>query len=385
MRVGIDASNLRTGGGVTHLLSMLEATDPGTDGVAGVTVWGGSDTLRRLPARPWLTLVHDPALDRPLPYRLVWQRTTLARLAAGACDLLFAPGGSYGGGFRPFATMSRNLLPFQEEERRRYGASWMFVKLGLLRRGQCATFRRADGVIFLNEYARDCVLATTGPLAGATAVVPHGVDEIFRMPPRPVRPLGSCTPGDPLRLLYVSNVEVYKHQWHVVDAVARLRARGLPLILDLVGASRADAGRRLAAAIAEHDRRGEFVRVHGAVSHDELPAYYRRADLFVFASSCENMPNILLEAMAAGLPIACADRGPMPAMLGDAGVYFDPTTPPSIAEAVAELAAATDRRARLADEAFRRAGEYHWRRCATDTWRFLGAVHSRGGRGPAER
>ena len=53
-------------------------------------------------------------------------------------------------------------------------------------------------------------------------------------------------------------------------------------------------------------------------------AVLKRAHLFVFASSCENMPNTLVEAMASGLPIACSDRGPMPEILRDGGTYFDP-------------------------------------------------------------
>jgi glycosyltransferase involved in cell wall biosynthesis len=46
------------------------------------------------------------------------------------------------------------------------------------------------------------------------------------------------------------------------------------------------------------------------------------------------MPNILLEAMAAGLPIACSNRGPMPEVLGTAGLYFNPENPAEIACAI---------------------------------------------------
>jgi len=64
--------------------------------------------------------------------------------------------------------------------------------------------------------------------------------------------------------------------------------------------------------------------------------------------------NILVEAMASGLPIACSNRGPMPEVLGDAGVYFDPEDPHDIARALR-----TDRIADAAKQAgpgFIRAG-----------------------------
>lgn len=46
----------------------------------------------------------------------------------------------------------------------------------------------------------------------------------------------------------------------------------------------------------------------GLIDHDKLTDIYKNADGFVFASSCENQPIILLEAMAAGLPIACSNK-----------------------------------------------------------------------------
>src|SRR6185295_20138781 len=139
------ASNLRAGGGITHLVEILGAAEPARHGVERVVVWGGRAILDRLPARPWLDAVHDARLDGGLVSRLWWQRSGLAKAAAGRVDVLFLPGGSYGGRFTPFVTMSRSMLPFQAVERRRYGLSAMGLKMLLLRVGQASTFRRADG------------------------------------------------------------------------------------------------------------------------------------------------------------------------------------------------------------------------------------------------
>lgn len=376
MRVGIDASNLRVGGGITHLVDVLRALQPEAHGVEAITVWGGRDTLAALPAAPWLQARHETALDGGLLTRVRWQRETLARrLRDDGCDVLFAPGGNYAGAFRPFVTMSRNLLPFEAGERRRYGLSRMRLKLGLLRRAQAATLRRAAGVIFLNDYARACVEAVTGPLAGRVRVIPHGVAEEFRAAPRPARALAACSEDEPLRLLYVSTVEPYKHQWQVVEAVGRLRAQGLPVTLTLVGGGREPWLARLREAIARVDAAGRFIRYEGAVPHADLPGRYRQADLFVFASSCENMPNILLEAMASGLPVACARRGPMPAMLGEAGRYFDPEHADDIAAALRALIDDPAARDACAREAHARAAAYSWAQCAAQTFGLLREVH----------
>jgi glycosyltransferase involved in cell wall biosynthesis len=86
------------------------------------------------------------------------------------------------------------------------------------------------------------------------------------------------------------------------------------------------------------------------------------------------MPNILLEGMASGLPIACSDRGPMPEVLGDAGVYFDPEDPNDIARALRELIDSRELRSKLAKASFERAQGYSWLRCADQTFRFLADI-----------
>jgi glycosyltransferase involved in cell wall biosynthesis len=129
--------------------------------------------------------------------------------------------------------------------------------------------------------------------------------------------------------------------------------------------------KRLTEELNRLDPSSEFVQYRGAVPYETLHNFYKEADLKVFASSCENMPNILLEAMSAGLPIACSRHGPMPEVLGDAGVYFDPEDSHEIAEAIETLIRSPQLRARNAGIGFERAQQYSWKRCASETFAFL--------------
>jgi len=374
MRVGIDASNLRAGGGLTHLAELLRAASPQEHGVTQVVIWAGRETLAQLPERPWLERAHEPMLDRALPARLYWQRVKLARLARRRCDCLWVPGGSYSGSFKPFITMSRNLLPFESAERRRYGPSWMLIKMLLLKQSQTRSFRKAERVIFLTEYARSVVgqAIRPGQPCNRQPIVPHGVNRRFYLPPRKQQPIRAYSPRKPFGFLYVSKVEPYKHQWQVVEAVARLRQTGVPVALDLIGGPECPrSARRLIEAIGRADPRGDFIRYLDHVPHSELTTYYHRADGFIFASSCENMPNILMEAMASGLPIACSERGPMPEVLGNGGVYFDPERPEEIAAVLRSFLDAPDLRERCATFAHERARQYSWERCARETFSVL--------------
>jgi glycosyltransferase involved in cell wall biosynthesis len=374
MIVGIDASNIRAGGGLTHLSSVLAALEPESSGVERVIAWAGRSTLDQLPDRPWLEKAHYPALDRALPHRLLWRWRFLPGLGA-RCDVLFAPGGTAGRSRTPVVAMSQNLLPFEWRELRRYGWSWSTLRLLLLRFSQGRTFRRADGVIFLTEHARNSVTKVAQP-RGRVAVIPHGIAERFRCRPRAQNPLSAYSEPRPLRLLYVSIVDVYKHQWHVAEAVALLRAEGLPLSIDFVGPANPPALRRLDAAFQRLDPAGRFLHYRGPVPYAELHHLREDFDIFVFASSCENMPITLLEGMAAGFPIAAAHRGPTPELLNHAGGYFDPEDAGSIAGALRELAEDEQARAQYAQEAYARAEVFTWERCARQTFEFMAHVVS---------
>jgi glycosyltransferase involved in cell wall biosynthesis len=374
MRLGIDASNLRSGGSVTHLSELLRAARPEQHGIERVFVWGGRNILCHLPEREWLERIHEPTLDGSLPLRVWWQQTKLSRLAKeAACDLLFIPGGTYLGDFRPFVTMSRNVLPFDFSQVRLYGVSAMPLRFLLLRYTQATTFRNAGGTIFLDDYARSLIIKQVGKLDGPDVIIPHGVSARFRAAPKEQKHAATYSKEAPFKLLYVSTIDAYKHQWHVVEAVSKLIHKGVPVTLELVGGAHPPSLKRLRRAIERFDAR-EYINYRGPVPHAELPETYARADAFIFASSCENLPNTLLEAMSAGLPIACANKDPMPKILGEGGIYFDPEDPEEIAAALHQLVASPHAREQYASIASERARPYTWERCADETFTFLKSI-----------
>lgn len=375
LTIGIDASNLLQGGGRTHLTELLRAAEPESNGFSKLVVWGNQSTLALLNDHPWLEKINPPALEGGLLSRTVWQRFHLSDAARQAgCNILFVPGGSYFGDFHSVVTMSRNMLPFEWRELFRYGLSWVTFRLILLRWVQKFTFRRVDGVIFLTNYAKLIIENVTGKLKKST-VIAHGLNERFLQPPHYQRPVEACTASRPFNILYVSIIDQYKHQWRVVEAVAALRRKtGWHLALDLVGPAYPPALNRLQAAIAIHDPGNEWVRYHGPVLFDKLHSIYHGADLGLFASSCENMPNILIETMASGLPIASSNRGPMPEILQDMGIYFDPEDSSDIERALEGFIADPQLRKQYADASFLSSHQYNWGHCANATFAFIAEV-----------
>lgn len=374
MIVGIDASNIRAGGGVTHLVELLGAADPVASNITKVVVWGSRSTLCKIADREWLQKVEDPALERGILRRTFWQRFELSDSAdAHNCDVLFVPGGNDVSKFASTVVMSQNMLPFEWHELFRFGISALTFRFVLLRFSQGRSFRNASGVIFLTTYARDGVVRVIGKMLGTDTVISHGLNSRFFLKPRRQRLFSEFTAESPCRLVYVSIVHLYKHHWHVIEAVSRLRNEGIHVTLELVGPP-ASGTSRLKHALKTYDSGHEFVNYRGEVPYEELHKIYGSADVGIFASTCENLPNILLEKMAAGLPVACSNFGPMPEVLGSSGVYFSPEQPGEIADALRQLIFSADMRKRLAQDSYQKAQKYTWEECARQTFDFLARV-----------
>jgi len=369
--VGIDASRIRSGGGIAHLLGILYAGDPSVHAINKVHVWSYKLLLDMLPDTPWLIKHNPPELEHTLIHQVWWQFRSLPREARrNNCDVLFAADAATVCGFRPSVVMSQDMLAYEQGQMRHYGLSATRLRLILIRFIQTRAMKRANGVIFLSNYATRIIQRATGELR-CISIIPHGVGETFR-DTKSVRDWAGNESRE-IRCLYVSIAAMYKHQWVVVKAIGDLRRRGHKVKLLLVGGGTGRAQRLMDEAIAEADPQGEFIETIDFVPHGEIAGLLTKADIFVFASSCENMPITLLEAMAAGLPIACSDRGPMPEILEGSGVYFDPESSASISAAIEKIISNRELRISIARRAKELSKQYSWARCANETWEFLRA------------
>ena len=89
MIVGIDASNLRRGGGLTHLVEVLSAVNIHKHNVSKVIIWGGEQSLGQINNFPWLKKIAPKELKRDLFSRLIWQKFRLSKSAKdNNCDLI---------------------------------------------------------------------------------------------------------------------------------------------------------------------------------------------------------------------------------------------------------------------------------------------------------
>jgi len=112
--------------------------------------------------------------------------------------------------------------------------------------------------------------------------------------------------GEPLRLICVGRLIERKGQRDLIEAVARLVARGIDVRLSLVGTGDSESSYRRLVNDRGLAGRIEFA---GYVPREDMPGQYSRAHVFVLPSYNEGMSVSTLEAMAAGLPLVVSRTG----------------------------------------------------------------------------
>jgi len=369
--IGIDASNITGGGAVTHLFNILKYASPEKDNFRQVILWGRHDILSKINHKSWLVKISSDVFHSSYLRRSFWQWKQLGVEAKNQnCNILFIPGGSFLTNFRPIVTMSQNMLPFEKKEILRFSLR-LVVKYVLLNIIQSISFRKAEGVIFLTNYAQKKISKSIGKHPSNYTIISHGIDDAFFLNIRKQKDISLYNNNNPFRLIYVSPVAPYKHQWNVVEAVYRIRSMGIHIVLDLIGMPHEPSFSKLQNYICKYDPNNNFVFYHNEIEYEDLPNYYKDSDLCVFASSCENLPNVLLEGMASGLPIASSSFGPMPEILGESAIFFNPDEPISISNAILTLVENPKLRLKLSTETYNKSKNYSWQKCSTKTFEFL--------------
>lgn len=376
MILGIDATNIRSGGGLTHLKEILENGDPNRFGISKVVIWSNTKTLNKFPNFIWLQKVTHNLLNKSFIFSFIYQVFYLSKSAKKKynCNLLFVPGGTFLGSFDTIVSMSQNMLPFEEIEYLRFNSWKMRLRFSLLRFTQSHTFKKSKGLIFLTNYAKNVITSTLNIKGNKYKTIPHGINSNFIKEPDIQKQIAEFNHKNPFKLLYVSIVAPYKHQWNVAEAVLKLKKEGYPITLDLIGDISEESVSYINKVLYSESNSDQTVRYLGLIPYEDLSKYYADANGFIFASTCENMPIILIEAMTAGLPIACSNYGPMPEVLGDAGVYFNPTDIENTYEVITKLLNDNRLREEISNKAFNKSINYTWRECSNETFEFLSEV-----------
>jgi glycosyltransferase involved in cell wall biosynthesis len=222
--------------------------------------------------------------------------------------------------------------------------------------------RRSHRVIVDSESTRRDLIDLVGASGDRIDVVPLGLGALKRSDPMPEQALRrSLELGDRRLLLSLSAKRPHKNLLALLGALAKIPAERRPLLV-LPGyptAHEQELRQRASALGLTSD-----VRFLGWTSTEELEGLWAIADAFVYPSLYEGFGLPVLEGMARGVPVACANASSLPEVAGDAALLFDPRDERAIATAIERLLSEPELTRRLREAGLRRAAQFTWERTA---------------------
>ena len=139
--------------------------------------------------------------------------------------------------------------------------------------------------------------------------------------------------NDPVRLVSISNLVQSKRTEDLLHSLVAPGARS-NVILRIIGDG---PERKRLGALIEQLELSERVEFIGQVPPNEIDSHLAWADIFVFASESEGRPNVILEAMAAALPVVATDIPGTRELVLDNGILVPPRDPRALANAIASM------------------------------------------------
>jgi len=193
----------------------------------------------------------------------------------------------------------------------------------------------ADGVVSLSRLAPD---NGQNLEAHREYIVPNGIQDPFPALSLP-RVADKRRDGEPLRVLFVSHLCESKGVLVLVEACGELAARGVAFQLSLVGPfENEEFAVRVRSRVAEL-RIEDRLQFLGVLTGEKKFAAYAESDVLCHPTSFDTFPIVILEAMAAGIPVISTYHSGIPDMVddGETGFLIEPHDASALADRLARM------------------------------------------------
>lgn len=168
-------------------------------------------------------------------------------------------------------------------------------------------------------------------------------------------------------ILYVGSEAPRKNLATLIRAFGALYKTMPRLRLIKVGKAQHEAQRAPLLALMDELHMRDAVIFIDRVSDDELVDLYNFVDVSVQPSLYEGFGFPVLEAMACGAPVVCADASSLPELAGDAALRFEPRSVDALVEVLKSLLNSEAERAELRQRGLVQAAQFTWERTADQT------------------
>jgi glycosyltransferase involved in cell wall biosynthesis len=318
-----------------------------------------------VPASPRFRLIRTGVRARNRPARVLYEQSILPLLVRRhGVQVLLNPGFT-----SPVLTRVPSVTVFHDLQHKRHPEFFRWFDLPFWNLLLWAAARRSRSLIAVSQ-ATATDLDRYYPFSrGKIDVILHGVDrEFFRIGER--RRAGAGKPY----LLTVSTLHPHKNLTRLLEAFWEFR-KSRPEFSLVIAGLRGHASATLERCRLEWGL-NDCVRFTGWIPRAELYGLFEFADAFIAPTLFEGFGMPILEALAAGIPLACSSIAPFDDIVGDAALRFNPDSTEAMTSAMKQLTTDSAFRARARMSGPEQASRFDWERTARLT---LDVIENAGG------
>ena len=365
----------RSAGVSTYCLRLLEQL--------GALALAATDTT----APQFTAYVHAPALRLPglqlhqtrLPVqqplvRILWEQGYLPRaLQQQAADVVHGLVNVL-----PLATKVPGVVTVHDLSFLRMPDKFQQAKRWYLTQLCHASVQKTHHVIAVSRQTADDLVQFWGIDARKISVIYNGVGAEFTPAPATAVEAFRHQRGLPARFfLYLGTLEPRKNLPLLIRAFARWRAETTAEHQEIklvIAGGKGWFYEQIFTLVTELQLT-DAILFPGFVPVDELPAWYRAAELFLYPSLFEGFGLPVLEAMACGVPVVCSDIGSLVEVVGESALTFPATAEGALVDLLHRLMAEDKLRQTLRQAGLARAHQFSWQRTAQATYACYGALN----------
>jgi len=316
MIIGIDATNIKSDGGIVHLFELINNFNFKSTNIKKIIIWGNSKSLKQIKKNSKIRKIQIDKVSSSTIYIIFWQLFFLPnQLKRNNCDILYVLGGVFFRKTIKTVSIFQNILPFINDQTKRYNF-FNQIKLFIQKKIYINTFSKSDGLIFLSNFSKRILSKEISFRKKKIIVIPHGVSDIFQFKKRKLNKKN-------IKIIYVSKIDIYKNQTRIIMALKGLKGK-FNINLSLVGSYNNKYKKILISKINELGM-SKNVKILGKINYEKLPYLYNQHDIKIYASKSETFGMTMLEAMKCGLPILATKNQISTEILSGAGFFCKDT------------------------------------------------------------
>lgn len=316
----IEAISSSAGGSLVHLKNILNNFEK-QNFFNQIDVLIPKKSIKFMPKKKNINYIYNSFLEKNLVLRIIWQVLYLnifIRFRNYNC--IFVTGSSHFLLSKNVVTISQNLLPFTENEVKKYFLSFFYFKLRLLKLTQIISFKLSRGIIFLHKYSKNEILKFVKSTKAKIEVIAHSVD----LKRKHINRLNHKK----FRFIYISNIDYYKNQDFIIDTLVDLFEKkpvlSNKIYVEFYGNYYLPALKNMNFKISLLGKNKKNFKYFGLLPREKIYKYKKGfTTISLFSSSCENFSVSLIESMAIGIPILCVNLQPMKSVLGNSAFYYN--------------------------------------------------------------